>query len=574
MKYVSLFAGIEAASVAWMPLGWNPVAFSEIDRFACALLSHYHPSVPNLGDITKIDTIARYAPDVVVAGFPCQDLSVAGKRAGLHDENEQRTRSGLFFDALRLADDSRSRWLVMENVPGLLSSSDGRDFAIVVGEMAGVRLDVPPDGWRNAGVVAGPKGLVEWRVLDAQYFGLAQRRARVFIVRDSGDWRNRPPVLLEPESLRGDSAPGREARSGVAGCVTSGIGGGRGGVDDNNARAGHVVACPDISPALKRRDFKGPSSDGDGDGAPLIAHALTASGFDASEDGTGRGTPLVPVAFDWQSGGSKSRAGNVSVRTSALSRNQTPATLFGTQPLKPNGVRHNIGYAYADEANSIEALRTLFSEVGAEAAAQWSVGIVAALWPQEVLRSGVYGQGIRREAIPFRGLVYLSLSRKEGQNGWPVRTLWEAGCVGCPPQGWGRNEQQAEQLAAHLSILPYSPAPAQGFMHLVRLASEGSRVLREALSAIQEARRSSCIQAEPAHAHQVRRLMVEECEALQGFPRGYSQIQINGKPAADGPRYAALGNSMAVPVVRWIGERIAFVDRITPTPTHSAGGPA
>ena len=118
MRYVSLFSGVEAASVAWKPLGWQPVAFSEIEPFPCAVLSHHYPDVPNLGDVTKIKSVREFAPHLIVGGFPCQDLSVAGKRAGLHDGNGERTRSGLFFDVLRLADDCRSRWLVMENVPG------------------------------------------------------------------------------------------------------------------------------------------------------------------------------------------------------------------------------------------------------------------------------------------------------------------------------------------------------------------------------------------------------------------------------------------------------------------------
>ncbi len=164
--------------------------------------------------------------DVLVGGFPCQDLSVAGKRQGLISDDGKTTRSGLFYRIAELCDTSKPRWTVLENVPGLLSSKQGRDFAAVVGTLAGIECSVPADGWANSGFVAGPKGLVEWAILDAQYFGVAQRRRRVFIVRDSGDWRSRPPLLLERESLSGDSAPSREAREEPAKTPTSSTGGG------------------------------------------------------------------------------------------------------------------------------------------------------------------------------------------------------------------------------------------------------------------------------------------------------------------------------------------------------------
>lgn len=232
------------------------------------------------------------------------------------------------------------------------------------------------------------------------------------------------------------------------------------------------------------------------------------------------------------------------------------------QSLQPNGVRHTIGYANADQANAVKALRVLRKEAGEEAFFQWGLGVLACLWPQEVLRPEVYGLGLRREGVSFNGLVYLSLPRAKDGGRWPVRALWEAGCVGCPPLRWGRNKQSAEELAAYLSKLPYTPSPAQEFMCLMWQASEGDGLLRQALSAVQEVRRSACNQAEPAHRNCVRRLVPEECEALQGFPRHYTLVPYRGKPAADGPRYKALGNSMAVNVMRWIGLRIQAVDHL------------
>ena len=237
MRFLSLFSGIEAASMAWTPLGWEPAAFSEIEPFPCSVLQHHYPHVPNLGDVTRItrqqvEALGRI--DLVCGGFPCQDLSVAGKRKGLMNADGSATRSGLFFDAMRIAEWARARWTVLENVPGLFSSNDGRDFAAVVGEMAGCEFDVPTNGWENAGVAVGPLGLVEWTTLDAQYVrveshprAVPQRRRRVFIVRDSGSWANRPPLFLERESLCGHPAPSREAREGTSRGVEIGPGGGR-----------------------------------------------------------------------------------------------------------------------------------------------------------------------------------------------------------------------------------------------------------------------------------------------------------------------------------------------------------
>jgi len=229
MRYLSLFSGIEAATVAWHPLGWECVAVAEIEKFPVRLLQHYYPNVPNLGDVTKVtedDIRALGRIDLVVFGSPCQDLSVAGKRKGLEGE-----RSGLFFTAINIIDWARKwggcRFALWENVLGAFSSNKGRDFAAVVDALAGLEgTEVPPKGWGTEGAAVGTEGMVEWATLDAQWFGVAQRRRRVFALADFGDWANRPPILLEPESLRGDSPPSREAREDVAGTLASRTGGG------------------------------------------------------------------------------------------------------------------------------------------------------------------------------------------------------------------------------------------------------------------------------------------------------------------------------------------------------------
>ena len=213
MRYLSLFSGIEAATAAWHPLGWEPVAFSEIEKFPCAVLAHHYPLVPNLGDVTKItdeQIKALGRIDIVVGGSPCQDLSKAGKRKGLAGE-----RSGLFYEQIRIFNAARlfcgARWLVWENVPGAFSSNKGSDFSIMVGEMAGCSIATPKGGWGKEGVALGDNGLLEWCVLDAQWFGVAQRRKRVFAVLDAGDWGNREPVLLESDKLRSDYPPSRDS---------------------------------------------------------------------------------------------------------------------------------------------------------------------------------------------------------------------------------------------------------------------------------------------------------------------------------------------------------------------------
>ena len=314
MNYLSLFSGMEAAHLAWFPLGWECAGVAEIEPAACQLLAHrinasrpkYLPDpsqvgiaedealaritriaalsglpdygdlcLRNLGDVSQVtggDVAALGPIDVVIGGSPCQDLSVAGKRAGLAG-----ARSSLFHEQLRIFNAARSfcgaRWLVWENVPGAFSSNAGRDFAVVAGAMAGTDLVAPARGWGSEGVALGSNGLVEWCVLDAQWFGVAQRRRRVFAVLDTGDWANRTPVLLERDGLRGDSAPRREVGEGVAACLDASFGRLQGcsGQDMNHGHS-HLVQ--------------------------ETANTLRADGFDASEDGTGRGTPLVPVAIE------------------------------------------------------------------------------------------------------------------------------------------------------------------------------------------------------------------------------------------------------------------------------------
>lgn len=230
MRYLSTFSGIEAATLAWHPLGWKPAAFAEIEGSPAKVLAHHYPHVPNLGDVTKYkEWKIDGAIDLLVGGSPCQSFSVAGLRKGLDDP-----RGNLMLTFGAIAAKFRTRWMVWENVPGVLSSNGGRDFASLLGLLTGQRIEPPADGWRNSGIISGYKNAygVAWRVLDAQYVrtqshprAVPQRRRRVFLVGYLGDWRSAAAVLLERESMRGDSPPSREAGQGIthdiAQCLTS-----------------------------------------------------------------------------------------------------------------------------------------------------------------------------------------------------------------------------------------------------------------------------------------------------------------------------------------------------------------
>lgn len=276
LRYGSVCSGIEAATVAWHPFGWRPQFFSELAEHPRAVLAHRYPEVPLHGDFTTIRA-DEYGPiQLLVGGTPCQSFSLAGLRGGLADD-----RGNLALEFLRLAKRLRPRWVVWENVPGVLSSGGGRDLGAILG-----------------GLVELGYGFA-YRVLDAQYvrihgFGraVAQRRRRVFVVGYLGDWRRPAAVLLERASLRGDPAPRRETEARVAGTLAAGSGGGC-GPDDNDARAGHLVAGALAGTGPGGGWRIGPDEAAAGQ---LVAHSLRGEGFDASEDGTGRGTPIIPVA--------------------------------------------------------------------------------------------------------------------------------------------------------------------------------------------------------------------------------------------------------------------------------------
>jgi DNA (cytosine-5)-methyltransferase 1 len=226
MRYGSVCSGVAPQTQAWSELGWQCAWFAEIEPFPSAVLRYRFPDVPNLGDFTNIDEHTSGPIDVLVGGTPCQSFSVAGKRAGLDD-----ARGNLTIEFARLAQRLRPRWLVWENVPGVLSIDNGRTFGAFLG-------------------ILGELGYgVAYRVLDAQYFGVAQRRRRVFVVGHLGDWRRAAAVLFERAGLQGDTPPSRKAGQRVAGTLKGGSGE-RGYPDPSDGNGGGLIDVPELARRL------------------------------------------------------------------------------------------------------------------------------------------------------------------------------------------------------------------------------------------------------------------------------------------------------------------------------------
>lgn len=371
LRFLSVCSGIEAASVAWHPLGWKAVAFSEIEKFPSAVLKHHYPDVPNLGDFTKIDARTLGRVDILAGGTPCQAFSVAGLRGGLNDERGNLTLKFVEL-AHELAANNGLRNAVWENVVGVLSDK-GNAFGCFLAGLVGANAPIKPTGrWTSAGMVSGPRGRAAWRVLDAQYFGVAQRRRRVLVVADFGNGADPAAVRLIEQGLpRHPPARGETGKSITHPVAPSLVSSGRGidrtgdtrgqdpvvavlrghsdygpGLPSVRAKGGDCAGgsealvfnrqsnCEyhdeDIASTDSARDYKSPTdlvahaiqagalrtnpnSGPDGIGVQEgvaytlearaevqavcvtgdVAHTLKAEGADGSEDGTGRGTPII-----------------------------------------------------------------------------------------------------------------------------------------------------------------------------------------------------------------------------------------------------------------------------------------
>lgn len=417
MKFGSVCSGIEAASCAWHDLGWKAAWLSEIEPFPSAVLKHHYPDVPNFGDMTKFKEWDQNAAiNVLVGGTPCQSFSVAGLRKGLDDP-----RGNLMLTYLAIANKYRPKWLVWENVPGVLSSNGGQDFASLLRGMGEL-------GYGFA-----------YRVLDAQYFGVAQRRRRVFVVGCLGDWRSAAAVLFESHSLSGNPAPSREKR--------------------------------EVTPTLTK-ECTGVSRTGHNEDGWYVASTLTRKG----------------------AGGQNLEAGETYVST-----------------IKK-------GFASGKDPEVMATLCATDNEKWG--CNQWVNEGKAILHPIAIAENTIGRQ-------PQNG------GNGDGFTvGGPMYTLNATGVHGiAQPIGTDcYNGSITGDIACTMGT-PGSSVNVSGPTVMQNMA--------------------------------VRRLTPIECERLQGFPDNYTNIPWRKKDESpDGPRYKALGNSMAVPVMKWIGSRIQQVEGI------------
>lgn len=490
MIFGSVFSGIEAASVAWHPLGWRAAFVSEIAKFPSAVLAHHYPTVPNHGDILGYESWPDHRLDVLCGGPPCQSDSVAGKRGGMADP-----RGALKETYLRVVERYRPTWVLFEGVPGVLSVDEGRAFGALVGGLGEL-------GYLGA-----------WSSLDAQYRGLAQRRERVFFVGCARGWQCAAAVLFDAASMRGDPAPSRETRESVAGTLAA-----------SSSRRSAPEGDRDHLIAETLRQHPRPGSNSLG--ALTVAHALRASGFDASEDGTGRGTPLVPVL----SGAVCAREGKGA--NSGVDQG-TPLLVMPFDETQITSQTNRSKPAYGAPALARGARPpSIAYDIQAGAL-------------RENPNSGPNGIGVKAD------LAYTIEARAEVQ----------AVAFSCKDSG-----NDAGELSPTLRSMNHdqSHANAGGQVAVAFMASdyktgafEQADTLRPLTTSADRSRAAPLVASAA-----VRRLTPRECERLQGFPDDYTLIPYRGKPAADGPRYHALGNSWAVPVVQWIGERIQAVESL------------
>lgn len=447
MIYGSVCSGIEAASLAWEPLGWNPAWFAEIEPFPSAVLAHHWPHVTNLGDMTKIATAVLrgdvVAPDILVGGTPCQAFSVAGAREGLADDRGFLTIKYVelanAIDQKRAAAGAVPCITVWENVPGVLSSKDNA-FGAFLGFLAGEDCELVPPGkkWENAGCVLGPQRAIAWRILDAQYFGVAQRRRRVFVVASAREGFDPAKVLFECEGLRRDTPPSREAGKAVAALTANGVG--TCGADDNQGQAGHLI------PAIM------------------------------SVHGTQDPDTNIKLAH-------------------TLGRNQG----------QENAV------AYSVSLRGREGGAT--AELGGEVAG--------------CLRASSGGGDKAHVLAPVLT-----------QYGNELAGTLTARHDSSPCADRGQNMVVAPTIALQTDVTPKASIELAFTLKLPSSSGGGQPAAAMTPDLV------------------VRRLTPVECERLQGFPDGHTDVPYRGKPASDGPRYKAIGNSMAVPCMAFIGLRI------------------
>jgi DNA (cytosine-5)-methyltransferase 1 len=517
--------------MAWHPLGWEPAFFSEIENFPSAVLAHHYPHVPNRGDMTKFQEWPDEPIDLLVGGTPCQSFSVAGLRAGLADP-----RGNLALTYLAIAAKYQPRWVLWENVPGVFSSlshdapdpcppPDPVDMELDGQEVGTVdeydAVETHAFGTFLAGLSELGYGIA-YRTLDAQFcrasgydFALPQRRRRVFVVGYLGDWRRAAAVLFDAASLRGDPAPRRQAGQRVAPTISARPSGGGGLGTDFDLDGGLIANSGDVGYCLTASAQQSldaetetlvataapaitsnPYGDHESREGLLVAHSLRGEGFDASEDGSGRGTPIVPVvAASLTRGAESGGKGGYAGRRQEDDTNLVATPVAGT-----------LGQRTTDHSNGMKSESDFLVAHAIQAGAL-----------RENPASGPDGVGVQSD------LAYTVEARAEVQ------------AVAFNPKAGGNKTIGKSYL------------------------NDGSTYTLD----------TDCTSVAVQTAWAVRRLTPRECERLQGFPDDFTAIPYRGKTAADGPRYKALGNSMAVNVMRVIGERIAMFDV-----SHKAQGAA
>ncbi len=543
MIFGSVCSGIEAASVAFKPLGWKAAFFSEIEKFPSQVLKHHHPDVPNHGDMTQFKEWTINEPiKLLCGGTPCQSFSVAGLRKGLDD-----ARGNLMLTFGEMAAKLRPQWIFWENVPGVLSSSKGADFGAFLGLISGRTIPVPNGGWGKSGIIPGYRNAygIAYRIFDAQYFGVAQRRRRVFVVGYIGDWRPAAAVLFERTSMCGNPAPRREKGEDVAGSPAD-----RAGIRSHWDGGPH--------PSLSQSHNTGGIGQSNQElfsqrGAGLVGALDTQCGFEkTTHQSIANGHQMAVSTHRMPPFGEYVDDGTASAMKA---RDYKDATDLVTYPIntqiamRHEKLGHGTGMGIGDESDPSFTLQANHSHA------------VAHTLRGEGFDASEDGTG-RQNLVPL--VSDTLVSNGDAHSGFrdeKGRVLSQTAFgVGESPDLGHCLRSGASKADKHESTT-YVAAP-------VAFAQNTRDEVREmpyvgALAANAGMKQTSYIR----NAMAVRRLTPEECEALQGFPRGYTNVpDTKGKPAADGPRYKALGNSWAVPNVAWIARRIDFVEKVKECP--------
>lgn len=556
MKYISIFSGIEAATVAWQPFRWKPIAFSEIDPFPSAVLQHHYPNIPNLGDITKIDWSPYVgAADIVVGGSPCQSFSIAGKREGLAGA------SGLMYEYIRAVRELRPRWFVWENVPGALTSEQGGAYRQLLSEMDALGY-----------------GLA-WRVLDAQFFGVAQRRERVFLVGSLGTMCS-AEVLFERESMSWDHQSSRQKRQALTeeaqGCVGT-ADHDSGCLTPGETQSRRVYPTSGVYPTLSTREKSGQNQEsvftqfGDD-----VAGTLTAR-YDSSPC-VDRGANVVVDERDkiylCQTAQTGSNGKLVKQDDVMNTLDRTNSTAVAALDFNPTDAR--LRYAHDDVSQTLTAR----AGTGGNQVPLVQVQPVAFL----------YNQGSKARSL---GLGEISPTLKTDHN--PVVAFAQNQCDDSRDAGTLVVRQGAKQQTyicradgqtnamTSVNLAPTLTSHAKKDLPLIYPAEDSTRedepvtlqirggkpgggkgaLIQHGMSATLSTHNTQTLITgdHEERGLTVRRLTPRECERLQGFSDDYTDVPYRNKEhAPDGARYKALGNSMAVPVMRWIGERIQMVE--------------